>query len=239
MNKYNWTQQEEQLLITWAEKSSGYSWLHTKSINHYRYKNLYISIPAAILSYIAGSTTLIIHNNNNHMYLTIIIGFFGIIAGILVNLQEIFRYKELSEQHRSAGLRFLSFFRDISTELSLHPNDRSNSIDFIKAKKNEYGKLLEESPVFPQSIIKEFEEKFKDVKIHKPDIGNNLQTIMPYSLNVKEPSETDMEDISEWLKKRRINNNNLIEVANSSSDVESNTDFVEFSNNDINNIQMV
>lgn len=26
-----WTDQQEQLLITWAEKASGYSWLHQKA----------------------------------------------------------------------------------------------------------------------------------------------------------------------------------------------------------------
>ena len=44
MTKYKWNEQQEQLLITWAEKSSGYSWLHSKSMNYYRYKNLYISV---------------------------------------------------------------------------------------------------------------------------------------------------------------------------------------------------
>ena len=65
MTKYNWTEQQEQLLITWAEKSSGYSWLHSKSINYYRYKNLWISMPAAVISYIAGSTSLIVSDNND------------------------------------------------------------------------------------------------------------------------------------------------------------------------------
>ena len=63
MTKYNWTEQQEQLLITWAEKSSGYSWLHSKSMNYYRHKNLYISVPAAILSYVAGSASLIFSNS--------------------------------------------------------------------------------------------------------------------------------------------------------------------------------
>jgi len=256
MTKYNWTEQQEQLLITWAEKSSGYSWLHSKSMNYYRYKNLYISVPAAILSYLAGSSALIFSNDNTddnydlsynaesssvnvekendkyNKYKYLCIGFAGIISGILSNFQEVFKYKELSEQHRISTLQHLTFFRDISTELSLHPKNRHDPVDYIKTKKIEYGKLLEQSPIIPQSIIKKFEKKFKDVKIHKPDVATNLQTIMAYSSSVS-PSESDMEDISDWLKKRRINKNSMVEVANSNSDCDSNSDMVEVANSDI------
>ena len=254
MTKYKWNEQQEQLLITWAEKSSGYSWLHSKSMNYYRYKNLYISVPAAILSYVAGSASLIFsnsdsddnydvsynaqsqsvnvqkNNNNSDKYKYLCIGFAGIISGILSNFQEVFKYKELSERHRISSLQHLTFFRDISTELSLHPKNRHDPIDYIKTKKIEYGKLLEQSPVIPQSIIKKFEEKFKNVKIHKPDVATNLQTIMAYSYNTSTPSDSDMEHISEWIKKRKIQKNSMIEIANSSSD--SNSDMVEIANSD-------
>ena len=230
MTKYNWTEQQEQLLITWAEKSSGYSWLHSKSINYYRYKNLWISMPAAVISYIAGSTSLIVSDNNDK-YKSLGIGFAGIISGILVNFQEVFKYKELSEQHRICYLRYLTFFRDISTELSLHPKDRHNAIDYIKSKKLEFGKLLEQSPIIPQNIINMFEEKFKHVKIHKPDIATNLQTILAYSESIPTNETNDMEDITKWLKKRRVTKN-MVEVANSNSnsDCESNTDMIEIAN---------
>jgi len=258
MTKYNWTEQQEQLLITWAEKSSGYSWLHSKSMNYYRHKNLYISVPAAILSYVAGSASLIFSNSetnddydisynsdsssvnvkknpddNSNKYKYLFIGFAGIVSGILANFQEVFKYKELSEQHRISSLQHLTFFRDISTELSLHPKNRHEPMDYIKTKKIEYGKLLEQSPIIPQTIIKRFEKKFDGVKIHKPDVATNLQTIMAYSHNAITPSDTDMDDISEWISKRRRNKNNMVEVANSSSDCESNTDMIEITNSDV------
>lgn len=257
MTKYNWTEQQEQLLITWAEKSSGYSWLHSKSMNYYRHKNLYISVPAAILSYVAGSASLIFSNNtsnddydvsynaesssvnvkknnddNGDKYKYLFIGFAGIISGILANFQEVFKYKELSEQHRISSLQHLTFFRDISTELSLHPKNRHEPMDYIKTKKIEYGKLLEQSPIIPQTIIKKFEKKFEGVKIHKPDVATNLQTILAYSHDSISPSDTDMDDISEWLSKRRRKKNTMIEIANSNSDCDSNTDMIEVANSD-------
>ena len=59
-----------------------------------------------------------------------------------------FKYKELSEQHRISSLQHLTFFRDISTELSLHPKNRNDPVDYIRTKKVEYGKLLEKVLLF-------------------------------------------------------------------------------------------
>ena len=37
----NQTDEQEQLLITWAEKASGYAWLHTHSVNYFKHRNSY------------------------------------------------------------------------------------------------------------------------------------------------------------------------------------------------------
>ena len=38
----NWTTQQEQLLITWAEKASGYAWLHNRSVTLFLNIEIYI-----------------------------------------------------------------------------------------------------------------------------------------------------------------------------------------------------
>ena len=66
--KYNeekerkWTVEQEQLLISWAEKASGYAWMHNRSVSLYKKYNLYIAIPASIFGYLAGTTTLLNDN---------------------------------------------------------------------------------------------------------------------------------------------------------------------------------
>lgn len=177
--KVKWTEEQERLLVNWAEKASGYAWLHNKSVSHYKYKNLYITGPACVCAYIAGTTSLIVTNDSSE-WESKFVGLASILAGILTNLQEVFTFKELSEQHRISGLQFSSFFRDISVELSLHPEHRRDPIEYINLKRMEFDKLLEQSPITPKVILNHFDRKFKYLNIHKPDIANNLQTIIPY-----------------------------------------------------------
>ena len=175
-----WTLEQEQLLITWAEKASGYAWLHSRSVNYFKHRNLYISIPASIFGYIAGATTLLSDNVDSNIILRGCIGISGIIAGLLTNFQEMFTFKEESEKHKISSLRFLSFFREISCELSMDPLHRNDPIDFITMKRLEFDKMLEQSPNIPQSIANHFNKKFQHISFHKPDIVNGLQTILPF-----------------------------------------------------------
>ena len=94
-----------------------------------------------------------------------------------------FTFKEEGEKHRIATLRFLSFFREISCELSLDPKYRSAPMDYITLKRFEFDKILEQSPDIPEHIIKEFNRKFRNLSIHKPDPTIGLQTIIPFGEN--------------------------------------------------------
>ena len=186
MNHKNiWTDQQEQLLITWAEKASGYAWLHQKSIRYFKIRNMSISIPSALFGYIAGGGTLLSDGNMGNTWIRGILGAAGIMSGLLSNFQDMFTFKETSEKHRIAGLRFLSFFREISCELSMEQNLRNNSIDYITLKRLEFDKILEQAPDIPTKIIKKFNKKFRLLSVHKPDAVAGIQTIIPYGKELK------------------------------------------------------
>jgi hypothetical protein len=244
MAKRLWTESLEQLILTWAEKASGYAWLHQNSCSLYKKRNLYISIPASIFSYIAGITVLFsneltnnnkqieiynktttIHENDSPIF-RIVVGIIAIVAGILSNFQEMFTFKEEGEKHRIAALRFLSFFREISCELSLEPSFRSSTVDYITIKRFEFDKILEQSPNIPDIIIHRFNKKFGKLHIHKPDPTIGLQTIIPYGRdNYKKSINIDEKFIllkyfEYWKSHTTFNRNNgshVIEIANSGS----------------------
>jgi len=180
-----WTDQQEQLLITWAEKASGYSWLHQKSIRFYKVRNLLISIPSALFGYAAGAGVLLSDNDFNTRWTRALLGAAGIISGLLSNFQDMFTFKEEGEKHRIAALRFLAFFREISCELSMEPESRNSSIDYITMKRLEFDKILEQAPDIPSKMIKKFNMRFKNLSVHKPDVVAGIQTIMPYGKKAK------------------------------------------------------
>ena len=182
--KNQWTDPQEQLLITWAEKASGYAWLHQKSIGHFKIRNMCIAVPSVLCGYIAGTGTLL-SDCDLPVELRGFIGVAGLLSGLLSSFQDMFTYKEEGEKHRIAVLRFLSFFREISCELSIEPANRTNSIDYITMKRFEFDKILEQAPDIPSRIIERFNTKFKHLGVHKPDAVAGIQTIIPYGKELK------------------------------------------------------
>lgn len=253
MPKKNWTDELEQLLVTWAEKASGYAWLHQKSAILFKKKNLCISIPSCIFGYLSGITLLlsndVFNNCSDISYrasLRGVLGVTAILSGVLSNFQEMFTFKEEAEKHRIAALRFLSFFREISCELSLDPKIRSASMDYITLKRFEFDKILEQSPDIPEEIIKEFNNNFRTVSIHKPDPVIGLQTILPFGKKIKDELERKLSikdkilllrsfngwrKITNFKKYTRKNSGEfLIEVTNSRN---SSLELIDIENNEI------
>jgi hypothetical protein len=173
-----WTRHQESLLVAWAEKASGSAWLHSHSSRRFRRHNHYIVLPACLMGYAAGATSLL--SQTASPATRAVTGVCGLLAGMLVNFQELFKFKELAEQHRMASLRFLTFFRDVSCELSMHPDHRSKPSEYINLKRMELDKLHEQMPDVPPFVVELFDAKFGDAAIHKPDAACNLQTVLPY-----------------------------------------------------------
>lgn len=172
-----WTNQHMALLVSWAERASGYRWLHERSAKVFNNRGRLISIPASIIGYLSGGTILSDVLTNDSPYLRYGLGFLTIAGGILTNLQATLSYKEMAERHRISSNAYASFFRNISAELSLEPEFRANPILYIQSKRAEFDKLTEQSPPIPDAVIKSFNATFGKTEVHKPEITNGLHTL--------------------------------------------------------------
>jgi hypothetical protein len=175
-----WTPELESLLVAWAEKASGYAWLHNRSIALFKHRNLFLTIPAALFAYMAAATTLMAAEESEKSWRTVVAGLGSLVSGMLINFQELFTFKELSEQHRLSQLGFLAFFRDISCELSVPKAQRKEASEYVTLKRLEMDKLLEHAPDIPPGIVASFDERFAEVNMHKPDVVSRLQTVIPH-----------------------------------------------------------
>ena len=106
-----------------------------------------MTIPVIILSTLTGTAsvglnTFVGNDPEAQKYAQIGIGGVSLIAGILTTLGNFLRYAALSEANRVAGISWGKFGRQITVEISLHPNDRIDSMDFIKICRAELDRLI-------------------------------------------------------------------------------------------------
>jgi hypothetical protein len=178
-----WTEEVEELLAEWSEKSSCWRWLFGRAEKKYRYKYYCFSIPVIVLSTITGTANFAMDSyvpEEKQSTATAIVGGLNLFAGILSTLQNFLKVAENMEQSRSSCVSWGKLQRNIQIELSLDRKRRQNAHDFLKICRAEYDRLTEQSPIVDDDIIEMFKKKFKNYDVAIPSIANGLDKCKIY-----------------------------------------------------------
>jgi hypothetical protein len=202
-----WTPEQEELLAEWAEKASGYRWLHSRSEKVYRKRNYTFTIPVIILSTLTGTANFAMDSfvPEEHKQIAMAcVGGVNIFAGILSTLQNFLRYAELTEGHRNSEVSWSKFSREISVELALSPKMRKPAHDFLSVCRAEYDRLIEQSPTIDDPIIMQYKRAFKDADVHHPHVCNGLHKCKVYEMSVPDKTAQIIASAGEKIRPKSV-----------------------------------
>jgi len=176
-----YSEQEEYLLSLWADRALCYKIMHESAQAKFTRQHMLCSIPVIILSTLTGTASIGISSYVPTAYLSnaqLVIGALNLFAGILGTLQNFFRAAEMAESHRNAAVGWGKLYRSIFVELSLARDKRKTVSDFMRISKNEYDRLVDNSPSLPAAILSHFRGKLRlNPSIALPEeCGNLLHT---------------------------------------------------------------
>lgn len=222
-----WSEDTENILIDWADKSMCFRWLHARSCAKYNYWNIWFTLPIIIISTTTGTANFSQDKiaSQYRDYAAMTIGFFNIVAAILTTVHKFFKVTELSESHRLSSISWDKFYRKIKVQLAQDPDNREDPKNFILVCQNEYDNLIDSSPYIEQDIVKEFHKTFdgiyysysyccckttvKNKKIKKDDEFN--KTRIELAKSIKKPVICDdMESVRDYLFSKQKKEENAI-----------------------------
>lgn len=193
----SWTIVLEEYFASTGEKASGLAWVHKKAEAIYSNRRTYIDLPVIIGSGViaflnAGSSSLF----PDQRIASTALGVGSLCMGILNSFGTYFGWSKRAEGHRISAIHYAKLYRFISVELRLPRNERMSPHDLLKYVKDQYDRLAEISPMVPEIVIHEFQNKFKNQKdISKPEEANGLHKIDIYRDIEDDESMKEMPDI--------------------------------------------
>ena len=175
-----WTDEQERLMAEWGDLALCYRWLHDKSEKFYHDKNLWITLPVIILTTLGGTANFGIQSlfstDSAKQTASFAIGGISLIAGLMTTIGNYLRYAQLEEANRVASIAWGKFQRLIAVELALKPDDRMDSLDFLKICRSDLDRLIEQSPPIPEKVIELFKTEFDSIpNLKKPDVCGALE----------------------------------------------------------------
>lgn len=170
----SWNEQHESILRQWGEASGCYRYMHHRAFLLYKGLSMRFTLPVIILSTITGTANFAQEQfpENLRGMVPSVIGGLNLIAGLVATIMQFLKINELMENHKAAALAFGLLSRNIRLELALAREERStDGLEFVTRCKNEYDRLIEQSPSVPSTILAEFEKEYPlDNMFTKPEI---------------------------------------------------------------------
>lgn len=177
----SWTNTLEEYFASTGEKAAGLAWVHKKAEAVYSNRRTYIDLPVIIGSGViaflnAGSQSLF----NDPKISSVALGVGSLAMGILNSFGTYFGWAKRAEGHRISAIHYSKLVRFITVELSLPRTERMTPNALLKYVKDQYDRLAEISPMVPDIVIKEFQHKFKNENVSKPEETNGIHKIDIY-----------------------------------------------------------
>ena len=176
-----WTREIERLMAEWADKAICYRWMHEKTERIFSTKDMAYMFPVIILSTVTGAANFamdsVLEDPEQKKYAQLALGGLSIATGIISTIANRLGYASKSESHHNAALLWGKFQRLIAIELSLHPNERSDCMHFLKMCRAELDRLIEQAPSIPDNVIEACRKEFAQFqKVRKPEIVGDIDT---------------------------------------------------------------
>jgi hypothetical protein len=170
----SWNEQHESILRQWGEASGCYRFMHHRAFIMYKGLSMRFTLPVIVLSTITGTANFAQEQfpENLRGMVPSVIGGLNLIAGLVATIMQFLKINELMENHKAAALSFGLLSRNIRLELGLAREERStDGLEYVTRCKNEYDRLIEQSPSVPASVLAEFEKEYPlDNVFTKPEI---------------------------------------------------------------------
>jgi hypothetical protein len=220
MNNDEWTDENEVYVQNLGEQASSMEWMNLQEEGKYR-RNLSI-LNILVNSFAIGAALSVVAESFwPNVYVGVLVKITTIGSAALVKYRTSSKFSQLANIHKKISSDYHKIFDDVQYQLALSRENREHASKFISHIRTNYSHLGETSPTISNSIVEEFNRRYKLNGITKPIIAGELYKI-PVSrsgdsdtraiLRAPEIETKHKEPVLNWRKKlsrNKVNQNDI------------------------------
>ena len=183
LNAEAWTDNMENLMKQWGEKSAGLRFIHSNAGGSWKKFSNQLSIAGIVITSFASTVSLIAtslddeETKTNVMYA---VGGIGLISTLIQSFKKFYNAEEKAADHIAVSKQFGSFYRYMTLQLGMSREDRDPPDVLSSWALKEYERLQQEAPGIGGYSVETFKKKFNKDEQSFPDIAEDRFTIKVY-----------------------------------------------------------
>lgn len=183
LNAEAWTDNMEDLMKQWGEKSAGLRFMHSNAGSSWKKFSNQLSITGIVITSFASTVSLIATSLDDEQAKTNVmyaVGGIGLISTLIQSFKKFYNAEEKAADHNAVSKQFGSFYRYMTLQLGMSREDRDPPDVLSSWALKEYERLQQEAPGIGGSSINVFKNKFNKDEQSFPDVAEDKFTIKVY-----------------------------------------------------------
>lgn len=154
-----WTPNLEDMVRSWALKSVIQRELHHHAAKYYKIWSTRLSMPVILLTTLTSVGSFGAVDSEQYKMWMYATGGLNLVSAFLASMMKYLKPDERCATHGRMSKMFDAYYRDLTVQLNLSPQERSHPETIIETYKTRLETLIDESPLISDTLTKETMEK--------------------------------------------------------------------------------
>lgn len=149
-----WSDNLENLAKSWAIKAALQREMHNETSRHYRVMSTRLTLPLIMLTTLTSVGSFGAVDSEQYKIWMYVTGALNLISAFMASMIKYLKPDEKCATHQRMGKMFDTYYREVTIQLSLSPEERDTADKFIEYSKNKLETLMNDSPLVSDDITR-------------------------------------------------------------------------------------
>ena len=173
INAAGWSNNMEDLLKSWGEKSAGLRFMHNNAGGYWKGVSNRLTLWGILITTVASTVSLVATNIDDPDAKNAVlfgVGGIGMVSSLIQSLKKFYNAEEKNADHAAIAKQFGSFYRYMVLQMGMSREDRVPADELSAWALKEFERLQQDAPPLGGNAINAFKKTFTNPDQAVPDV---------------------------------------------------------------------